>query len=287
MTKKHLLVLTIIISIIMVLPGCGNASQVTSLNKENEKIIKIHYIDVGQGDSILIQVNNMNLLIDAGPSSSIDKLTTYLNKQNISKLDYVIATHPHEDHIGGMTAIIKKYNIGQFYAPKIISNTRAFETMVNALKSKNLKINIAKEGVTINLGKNTECIILAPNNEGYDSINNYSAVVKVTYGNSKFLFQGDAEKLSESEILSKNLDVTCDILKVGHHGSTSSSSTAYLDKASPKIAIISCGKNNDYGHPHKATIAALIKRNIQIYRTDIDGNIVFESDGTTIKKNKQ
>lgn len=284
MKKMRLIVLTIILSIIMILSGCSSAKQVNNLSTENENMIKIHYIDVGQGDSILIQVNNINMLIDAGTTSSIDKLTTYLNKQNISKLDYVVATHPHEDHIGGMATIINKYKIGAFYAPKIISNTRTFENMINALKSKNLKINTAKEGVTINLGKNAQCIMLAPNSESYDSLNNYSAVLKITYGNSKFLFQGDAEKLSEREILSKNLDVTCDILKVGHHGSTSSSYTAYLDKAAPNIAIISCGKNNDYGHPHKATIAALKKRNIQIYRTDIDVNIVFESDGTTIKQ---
>mgnify|MGYP001235059326 CR=1 FL=1 len=283
MRKKHMKLLLLFISIIMMLTGCGDA-QVSNSNAQNQNIMRVHYIDVGQGDSILIQVNNKNLLIDAGPNDSTDNLISYLKKQNISKLDYVVATHPHEDHIGGMAAVIKKFQIGEFYAPKIISSTKTFESMTNALKSKNLKINSAREGVTIDLGKNTKCVMLAPNSENYDNINNYSAVIKITYGNSRFLFDGDAEKLSENEIINKNLDLSSDILKVGHHGSTSSSSPAFLDKVSPKVAIISCGKGNNYGHPHKATLTALNKRKIQIYRTDIDGTIVFESDGNKILK---
>jgi competence protein ComEC len=271
-------------SIILILIGCSSSREDSNVTSLKENAIKVHYIDVGQGDSILIQVNNKNLLIDAGTTDSTDKLLSYLSKQNISRLDYVIATHPHEDHIGGMAAIIRKFKIGQFYAPRKTASTRTFENMINALKSKNLKINTAKEGVTIDLEKNAECVMLAPNSDNYDSTNNYSAVLKITYGNSNFLFMGDAEKLSEREILSKNLNVNCDMLKVGHHGSTSSSSPEFLDRVSPKIAVISCGKSNDYGHPHKPTIKALNNRKIQIYRTDIDGNIIFVSGGNDIIK---
>lgn len=284
--KRYLPILTVLILFISSFIGCAN-SKTTNINNgtNNENIMKVSYIDVGQGDSILIQVNGKNLLIDAGPNDSTDKLISYLNKQNIKKLDFIVATHPHEDHIGAMDTVIKKYNIGEFYAPKKMTTTKTFENMVNALKSKNIKINTAAAGVSLDLGKNVKCEMIAPNSTNYgDDLNNYSAVVKITYGNSKFLFTGDAEKVSEKEILNKNYDISCDVLKLGHHGSSSSSSKAFLDKASPKIAIISCGKNNDYGHPHKETLAEMKKRNIQVYRTDVDGTITLISDGKKISK---
>jgi Predicted hydrolase (metallo-beta-lactamase superfamily) len=246
--------------------------------------MKVSYIDVGQGDSILVQVNGKTLLIDAGPNDSTDKLMSYLNKQNIKKLDFIVATHPHEDHIGAMDTVIKKYNIGEFYAPKKMTTTKTFENMITALKSKNIKINTAAAGVSLDLGKNVKCEMIAPNGKDYENLNNYSAVIKITYGNSKFLFMGDTEKLSEKEILNKNYDISCDVLKLGHHGSSSSSSKAFLDKTAPKIAIVSCGKNNDYGHPHKETLEEMKKRNVQVYRTDIDGSIVLISDGKKISK---
>lgn len=265
--------------------GCTNSKTAdNSKHTDTQNVMKVSYIDVGQGDSILVQVNGKNLLIDAGPNESTDKLMSYLSKQNIKKLDFIVATHPHEDHIGAMDTVIKKYDIGEFYAPKKMTTTKTFENMVNALKSKNIKINAAAAGVSLDLGKNVKCEMIAPNGTNYESLNNYSAVIKITYGNSKFLFTGDAEKLSEKEILNKNYDISCDVLKVGHHGSTSSSSKPFLDKVSPKIAIISCGKNNDYGHPHRETVDELKKRNIQIYRTDIDGSIVLISDGKKIAK---
>lgn len=279
--KKYLQIILVLLIVIFSLSGCSSDN---SSSTYAQNVMKVNYIDVGQGDSILIQVNGKNLLIDAGPNESTDKLMSYLKKQNIKKLDYIVATHPHEDHIGGMSSVIKKYAIGEFYAPKKMTNTKTFENMVSALKSKNIKINVATAGVNLDLGKNVTCEMIAPNNTNYENLNNYSAVIKITYGNSKFLFTGDAEKLSENEILNENHDISCDVLKVGHHGSTSSSSKPFLDKVAPKIAVISCGKNNDYGHPHHGTTEELKKRNIQIYRTDIDGSIILISDGKKISK---
>lgn len=283
--KKCLTIFVALLIVVFSLTGCTN-SKTTDNSKyaDNQNTIKVSYIDVGQGDSALIQVNGKNLLIDAGPNESTDKLMSYLSKQNIKKLDFVVTTHPHEDHIGGMSSVIKKYDIGEFYAPKKLTNTKTFENMVNTLKSKNIKINTAVAGVNLDLGKNVKCEMVAPNGTNYENLNNYSAVIKITYGNSKFLFMGDAEKLSEKEILNKNYDISCDVLKLGHHGSSSSSSKAFLDKASPKMAIVSCGKNNDYGHPHRETVDEMKKRNIQVYRTDIDGSIVLISDGKKISK---
>lgn len=263
--------------------GCANANITTSkINSQFKDKLIVHYIDVGQADSILIQVNGKNLLIDAGSLKSKDKLVSYLKKQGVKKLDYLIATHPHEDHIGGMNSIIKNFAIGELFAPKKIADTKSFENMVSALNGK--RITTAAAGVKLNLGANLDCEMLAPNSDSYEDVNNYSAVIKLTYKNNKFLFMGDAQKLSEEEIIISNTDISCDVLKVGHHGSSTSSSKDFLDKASPKIAVISSGRDNQFGHPHKETITELKKRNYTIYRTDIDGTIVLTSDGNSIKK---
>lgn len=279
--KRYLKIIAIFLIFTFAAVGCTHIQTSSNVNKN---YLKINYIDVGQGDSILIQVNNKNLLIDAGPNENTDKLISFLDKQKIQKLDYIIATHPHEDHIGGMPAVIKRYSIGNFYAPKVITNTKSFEDMIIALKNKDMKIHEAKSEITLDLGKDVNCGIIAPSSSSYEDLNNYSAVIKLSYKNCKFLFMGDAQKLSEQEILDNNIDISCDILKVGHHGSNSSSSEEFLDKSDPKIAVISCGKNNNYGHPHKKTLKELKKRNIQVYRTDLDGNIILLSDGNKIFK---
>ncbi|APQ98249.1 ComEC/Rec2 family competence protein [Clostridium botulinum] len=283
--KKNLIITCLLICLSIVFTACSQQSSnaVNTSNKSNE--LKVHYIDVGQGDSILVQTKDKNILIDAGTRKSSDNLISYLKKQHIKKLDYVIATHPHEDHIGGMPKVIEEFEISNFYAPKKTANTKIFKDMILQLKKKNLKINVAKKGISLNLSNNSSLDFLAPVKDNYENTNDSSAVVKLTHGNTKFLFTGDAEKTSEKDILNSNEDLSSNVLKVGHHGSHSSSSKEFLDKINPKIAIISCGKNNDYGHPHKETMKELNKRNIEVYRTDIDGNIVLTSDGENIKKN--
>ncbi|KEJ03378.1 hydrolase [Clostridium botulinum A2B7 92] len=283
--KKNLIITCLLICLSIVFTACSQQSSnaVNTSNKSNE--LKVHYIDVGQGDSILVQTKDKNILIDAGTRKSSDNLISYLKKQHIKKLDYVIATHPHEDHIGGMPKVIEEFEISNFYAPKKTANTKIFKDMISQLKKKNLKINVAKKGISLDLSNNSSLDFLAPVKDNYENTNDSSAVVKLTHGNTKFLFTGDAEKTSEKDILNSNEDLSSNVLKVGHHGSHSSSSKEFLDKINPKIAIISCGKNNDYGHPHKETMKELKKRNIEVYRTDIDGNIVLTSDGENIKKN--
>ena len=260
--------------------ACG--LQESSLNKN--QIMRVHYIDVGQGDSILIQVNGINMLIDAGPAENSDILISYLKKQKIRKLHYIVATHPHEDHIGGMPAVIQKFDIGKFYAPKIIAETRYFEDMAVSLKEKGLMISPARKGTFLSLGQKTECQMLSPCSESYDNLNNYSSVIRITYGSSSFLFTGDAEELAETEIISTGANIDCDVLKAGHHGSSTSSSNQLLEAATPDTAVISAGKRNDYGHPSKTVLSALEKIDAQVYRTDIDGTIVLECDGAKIIK---
>lgn len=175
---------------------------------------------------------------------------------NITKLDYVIATHPHEDHIGSMDDVINNIRVGTFYSPKVTTTTKTYENMITALKSKNLKLTLPKVGDALTIG-NATLTFLAPNSDRYEDLNNYSIVVKLKYGNNSFIFMGDAEDVSEGEILQKQLDIQADVLKVGHHASHSSTTQAFLDKVNPKYAVISCGKDNDYGHPHKETLDKL------------------------------
>lgn len=256
-------------------------------NSSNSGML-VHYINVGQGDSELIQVNGKNLLIDAGPRANEKDILSYLDKLKIKKLDYVIATHPHEDHIGNMDDIINKYEIGKFYAPKVEHTTRTFENMVKALKKKNLKINVIKEGTdTIDLGKNTKVLVYSPKADGYGKntdLNDYSPILKVEYGNNSFLFTGDAEKTEENYVLGKGYNLKADVLKLGHHGSSTSTSERFLKAVDPSIGIISCGIDNTYGHPHKETLKKLTKYKVKVYRTDKDGDIVLQSNGTNITK---
>lgn len=250
-----------------------------------EDQMKVHYINVGQGDSILVQVNNKNLLIDAGPRESKDKLINYLDKIDIKKLDYVIATHPHEDHIGSMSYVIDKYDVESFYAPKIEHTTKTFERMIEALSDKNLKINVIKEGTSsIALGKNTGVSVFSPVDDTYEQLNNYSPIIKMEFGNNSFLFTGDAEKLVEKQVLEKGYDLKADVLKLGHHGSTSSTSEKFLKSVNPSICVIEVGKDNDYGHPHKETLELIKKNKVKVYRTDTYSDVVLVSDGSTIKR---
>jgi competence protein ComEC len=263
------------------------AGNFNNSNKVDPNKMLVHFIDVGQGDSILIQVNNKNLLIDSGPRSDRKKFNNYLSSLKLDKLDYVIATHPHEDHIGNMADVIKDYNILEFYAPKVQSTTKTFEEMIDALKDKNLKINVIKRGTnSIDLGENTLVTVFSPNKDSYEDLNNYSPIIKIQYGSTSFLFTGDAQKDVEEEILKDNDDISADVLKVGHHGSSTSTSKDFLSKVNPSIAVISVGKDNIYNHPNKETLKLLNANNIATYRTDTNGTILISSDGNKITVTK-
>lgn len=248
--------------------------------KDNSLLV--HFIDVGQGDSILIQHNGINMLIDAGPAKS--NLIQYLKSLKLKKIDYLIETHPHEDHIGEMSSLINKFEVSKFYAPYVTTNTISFKNMISSLKRKNLKIHVAKPDINFDLGRDINCVSLAPNGDKYDNLNNYSCVIRLVFSNTSFLFTGDCENEGESEILNNYSDVSANVLKVGHHGSKTATSDAFLTRVNPQVAVISCGKNNDYGHPHSQTIKKLQKLKCKVYRTDIDGTIIIKSDGNTISR---
>lgn len=269
--------------------GCKQANAINKTDIETIKTqetsvgdMKVHYIDVGQADSELIQVDGKNILIDAGNNDSM--AYNYLKQLGIKKIDYVIATHPHSDHIGGMTSVINNFEIGEFYAPKVNHTTKTFENMIKALQNKGIKLTAPTIGDTLTIG-NATMQFLAPNGSKYQDLNNYSIVCKLKYGNTSYLFTGDAESLSEGEILAKQLDISADVLKLGHHGSHSSTSQAFLDKVNPRYAIVSCGKDNDYGHPHQETTDKLNAKNINILRIDVSGTIISTSNGNNINFN--
>ena len=258
----------------------NNQNQNDYINTNND-LLKVHYLDVGQGDSIFVELpNNETMLIDAAESYQSENIINYLKNLNYQKIDYVIGTHPHTDHIGGLKDIINTFEIGKIYMPKVVSTTKTYESLLMAIKDKNLKINTAKAGTSIIDTDALKINILAPNNSIYTELNNYSVVTKITYGTTKFLFMGDAEKLSENEIKE---NVTADVIKIGHHGSNTSSSIDFIKKVNAKYGIISVGLNNKYNLPKEETITNWENYGTKIYLTSTNGTIRASSDGTNIK----
>ena len=278
--KKLFIILCICFSTFI---SCSSASSNTPL----ENTMEVHYINVGQGDSILVRVNNKNMLIDSGPKDSRQNLLNYLNSLDINTIDYLIATHPHEDHIGNMNAIIKKYTVNNFFSPKVSTSSKTFELMIESLKNKDMKINILNTNTnSLDLGENTKITVLSPlEDENFDNLNNYSAMIKIEYGETSFLFTGDCEKLIENNVLSRSKNLLkSHVLKLGHHGSSTSSSEEFLCAVNPSLAIITSGKDNSFGHPHLETLNLLKKHDINFFNTAYDNTIILISDGNKIIK---
>ncbi|HEX9062011.1 MAG TPA: ComEC/Rec2 family competence protein [Clostridia bacterium] len=248
--------------------------------------LKLFFLDVGQADSILIRTGSSSMLIDAGNNPDGEDVVNYIRNEGVKKLDYVIGTHPHEDHIGGMDDVVNSFDIGKIYMPEASANTRTYADVITAVKNKGLKITRPVPGTNFKLG-DAEVTILAPNGKKYDDLNNYSIAVKIVFGKTSFLLTGDAQIESENEMLQKGFDLKADVLKLGHHGSHTSTGPEFLKAVSPEYAVISCGKDNDYGHPHRETMEKLEKANIKVYRTDECGTIICTSDGKSISFNKQ
>lgn len=255
----------------------SSAAEVTSVSGK----LKIHYIDVEQGDSILIQQDGRNMLIDTGTNASTDTLINYLHSQSINKIDYLILTHAHEDHIGGADAVIRDFDIGTIYMTKYTSTTKTYRDVISAMKSKGLKATLPVLGNKFNLGQ-ASCTILGPVNPQGEDLNTCSIVIKLTFGSTKFLFTGDAQASNEETMINNKYDLSADVLKVGHHGSHTSTCQQFLDAVNPKYAVISAGKGNDYGHPHKETMDRLRAKGVKVYRTDESGTIICISDGKNI-----
>ena len=286
--KTLSLLFVVLFSLITVLemPLTGYAATPTISYKSE---LKMHAIDVGQGDCILLELpNGQKMLIDAGNSDNSSTIKKYLDSRNIKKIDYFIATHPHADHIGSAAFIVNNYSIGSIYAPKVSTTTKTFENFLLAVKKKCLKINTPVAGKYILNDKyKLEVQILAPNNTKYENLNDYSIVLKIKYRNISFLLTGDASIISEQEMIEKGFDLKATLLKIGHHGSKYSTSSTFLSKVSPKYTVISVGKSNNYGHPSQEIINRFIKAKVSIFRTDVSGTIIASSNGYSIIFNKK
>ena len=264
--------------------GGGGTPYVKPLDDE----AAVYFIDVGQGDCELIRTKNCNILIDCGEEENADEVIRFIRYSGVERLDYVIATHPHSDHIGGMYRILESFDVGTVIIPKIprdiAPNTLFYSKMLNTIKNRGINREYSAAGKIYTLGENASLEIIAPLYDEYEELNNFSIVARLTHGANTFLFTGDAESLAELDILDNGIDVSADVLKVAHHGSAGANSRAYLEKVRPKIAVICVGSDNSYGHPHKEVLKRLAQVGCdEIYTTAADGNVVIISDGASLR----
>ncbi len=249
-----------------------------------ESELAVYFLDVDQSDCSILMNSGKVLMIDTGTPDQITKIREALQSLGISKIDYLIITHQHDDHMGGAADIIKNYEVSNIIMPKLskvnMVTTKAYENLLNTIKERQVHAIAAEPNLTFYLG-NAECTVLAPLSQD-ENLNNMSAVTKVTFGSTSFIFQGDAEKKVETALLSNGADVSADVIKVGHHGSKTSSSKKYIEAVSPKVAIISCGVQNSYGHPHSVTLDTLKNAGADTYITYEYNSLCVKSDGKKI-----
>ncbi len=241
---------------------------------------EVHIIDIGQGDSALVRTDNFNLLIDAGTGKFEEKLVAYLKDVGVTKIDIMLLTHPHEDHIGGADVVIDEFEVGEIIMPDATTDTRAFERVLDGAENKNIPISTVFRGDSFTEG-GFKFDILSPDDKKYSDLNNTSIVLKLTYGDVSMMFTGDAEALVEREILDaySEADLKCIFLKAGHHGSSTSNTEEFLNAVSPEYVSISCETDNDYGHPHIEPLELFEKLKINVKRTDLEGSFVYVTDG--------
>lgn len=242
----------------------------------------VHYIDVGQGDSELICCGGEYMLIDAGEPSASDTVVDYLNDHGIEKLEYVVCSHGHADHCGGLDAVVENFDVGTVFTSPYPGDTSSYEIFSDAVSAKGLDMTVPELGESYSLGE-ARFEFIGPLEE-YDNINDDSLVMRLEYGDTSFLFTGDMTSKAERDLLEDGANVKCDVLKVGHHGSSGSSSYRFLYEAEPKIAVISCEAGNSYGHPHEEALSRLNDCGAEVCRTDLEGSIIIFSNGMEVTK---
>lgn len=260
-------------------PMAGNASGV----------LEVHFLDVGQGDSILIKYGNRTMLVDGGPIDAGPAVSSYLKSHGVNMIDVLVSTHPHADHIGGLLTVLRELPVKVVYDSGIPHTTQTYEEYLTLIDQKNIRYIVPQRGDVIDLGTGLAVQVLSPPPGGIagGDLNENSIVLKITFGATSFLLASDVGFSAEDIMLSSGLDLKSDVLKVGHHGSRYSSGTAFLKSIDPKYAVIEVGAGNVYGHPAPATVARLEENGSKVYRTDRDGNIVMTSDGRGIMVSAQ
>ena len=286
---KKILSLFLAILLIIMLTSCVSKRQHQAINDKtlpsvaelDAPYLFVHFIDVGQGDSILLESSGEFVLVDAGEKDYGKTVVDFINSRSADSLKYVIATHPHSDHIGGMEYVLDRVKAESFITAETDQDTNRWLKTLDAVDRNGLDYIDAEVGATYSFGT-SQFTILAPNSDSYSGYNDYSVVTKVTCGDISYMLTGDAEKTSEKEMLHSGADLSADVLKLGHHGSSTSSTAAFLKAVAPEYAVISCGKNNDYGHPHEETMKKLELLGCKVYRTDEMGTITAYTDGETL-----
>lgn len=261
------------------------AEAVEATTEESNEIaeMQVHFIDVGQGDATLITCDGESMLIDAGDNTKGTKIQSYMSKQGVKNLKYLVLTHPDADHIGAADVIVTKFDIDNVFMSDYTKDNQTYRELIQALDNKNYKWSTPDVGSTYTLGSATFTII-APNKQ-YSDPNNASIGLLVQNGNNKFLFTGDAEEEAEADIVANGISIDCDVYKAGHHGSNTASSKTLLDAATPSFVVISCAENNSYGHPHAEPMNNFRSMGMKLFRTDEQGSITATADGTEITWN--
>lgn len=278
---KRLLCALSALTILLSVAACGKKTVKPQTDDPANSKLTVHFIDVGQGDSILLESDDDFVLIDGGERDRGDEVADYINECGADELKYVIATHPHTDHVGGLREVITGITTENFITVETDCATNTWTKLLNAVDKENINYIDAEVGDTYTFGS-ASFTILAPISDSYDGYNNYSVVTKVTCGDISFMMTGDAEKESEYEMVASGEDLHADVLKCGHHGSSTSTTAKFLKAVDPSYAVISCGKNNEYGHPHKETMQKLNTLGCEILRTDVMGTIIARTDGSTL-----
>ncbi len=275
-------VLSTLVLIILFVLAC---MYIAKTNKEEKVVsgLEVHFIDVGQAESILIRLEDKNILIDAGNNEDGKLLVKYFKDLGIKKFTYVIGSHPHEDHIGGLDNIIKEFEIENIIMPDVTTNTKTFEDVLDAIENKKLKIETPVIDNTFKVEDLVFKVIYTGTNE--EDLNSDSIVLRMDYKNHSYLFTADTTGDIEKQLLNKDIDV--DVYKASHHGSTYSNTYEFLEKVTPKYAVISCGKDNDYYYPHIKAVNRIKKHTKELYRTDKDGTVIFKDDGENIEVIKE
>ncbi|MBQ9131120.1 MAG: MBL fold metallo-hydrolase [Clostridia bacterium] len=286
MSKRILCALMALVMTLGLLCGCDLASgngvsdQGPSGNGSINSSFEIHFIDVGQADAALIVCTGKTMLIDGGNVEDSNLIYAYLQKQGISHLDYVVCTHAHEDHVGGLSGALTAATAGKVLAPVTDYNTKAFRNFVAKAAERKCSITVPTAGERFSLG-DAQVTVLGPV-KSYDDPNNTSLVLRIVYGATSFLFTGDMESLAESDLLDSGVTLKSTLLKVGHHGSSTSTSYRFLRQVAPAYGVISVGTDNEYGHPTETVLSRLRDADVTLYRTDLQGDIICRSDGTNL-----